>query len=138
MSLVEFIQSKLRRPPDLRARGRGQSSQQDPGTNGREIGDQEVKKKKVGHLSVGGAVVLDDPARLAAERLEHLVVVAVLGQLVVAERAEAREDLGGDGPPPALPALVVLPLLPRRRPTQRSRRRRRCGRPRRHALMLSP
>jgi hypothetical protein len=93
---------------------------------------------KLAHLPVGGAVVLDDPPRLAAERLEHLVVVAVLGQLVVAERAEAREDLGGDGPPPALPALVVLPLLPRRRPPQTSRRRRRRRRrPGRHGLMLS-
>jgi hypothetical protein len=109
--------------------GTGESSDRGPGT-GKCIKSVEIK---LAHLPVGGAVVLDDPPRLAAERLEHLVVVAVLGQLVVAEGAEAREDLGGDGPPPALPALVVLPLLPRRRPPQTSRRRR----PGRHGLMLS-
>ena len=82
-----------------------------------------------GDLAVGGAVGLDGPAGLVAERLEHLVVVAVLGELVVTERAEPREDLGGDGPAPALAPLVVLPLLPRRRAPQTARGRRR----RRHA-----
>ena len=53
-------------------------------------------------LAVGGAVGLDGPAGLVAERLEHLVVVAVLGELVAAASAEVGEDLGGDGPAPAL------------------------------------
>lgn len=67
-------------------------------------------------LAIGGAVVLNGPTSLVAEGLEHLVVVAVLRELVVAVEAEPGEYLGGDGPPPPLPALVVLPLLPARHP----------------------
>ena len=66
--------------------------------------------------AVGGAVGLDDPSGLVAERLEHLVVVAVLGEVVVAVGPEAGEDLGGDRAAAALPAAVVLALPPRRDP----------------------
>jgi hypothetical protein len=81
-------------------------------------------------LAVGGAVVLDGPAGLGAHGLEHFVVVAVLGQLVVAVAAQPGEDLGRDGAPAPLPPLVVLALPP-------------CGqpRPRRHLpkmLHLTP
>lgn len=67
-------------------------------------------------LAIGGAVGLHDPAGFVAESFENLIVVAVLGERVVPVEAEAREYFGGDGSPPPLPALVVLPLLPRRRP----------------------
>jgi len=67
-------------------------------------------------LAVGGAVGLDGPAGLVAERLEHLVVVAVLGEVVVAVGPEAGEDLGGDRAAAALPVAVVLALPPRRDP----------------------
>lgn len=78
-------------------------------------------------LAVGGAVVLDGPAGLGAHGLEHLVVVAVLGQLVVAVEAQPGEDLGRDGTPAPLPPLVVLALLPRGQP-----------RPRRHLPKMLP
>jgi hypothetical protein len=68
------------------------------------------------NLAVGSAVGLDGPARLVAERLEHLVVVAVLGDVVVPVGPETREDLGGDRAAAALAAPVVLPLPPRRDP----------------------
>jgi hypothetical protein len=51
-----------------------------------------------------------------AERLEHLVVVAVLGEVVVPVGPEAGEDVGGDRAPPALAAPVVVALPPRRDP----------------------
>ena len=70
----------------------------------------------VSYLAVGGAVGLDGPAGLVAERLEHLVVVAVLGEVVVAVGPESGEDLGGDRAAPALPAAVVLALPPRGHP----------------------
>ena len=74
------------------------------------------KRTTGGDLAVGGAVGLDGPAGLVAERLEHLVVVAVLGEVVVAVGPEAGEDLGGDRAAAALPAAVVLALPPRRDP----------------------
>jgi hypothetical protein len=80
-----------------------------------EVVGKDRRRERV-YLAVGGAVGLDDPAGLVAERLEHLVVVAVLGQLVPAVRAEAREDLGGDRAAPPLPPLVVLALPPRGHP----------------------
>ena len=66
------------------------------------------------YLAVGGAIFFDGPAGFGADGFENFVVVAVLGELVVAVEAEAGEDLGGDGAAAALAALVVLPLLPRR------------------------
>jgi hypothetical protein len=68
------------------------------------------------YLAVGGAVGLDGPACLVAEHPEHLIVVAVPGQLVVAVGAQPAEDLRRDRTPAALAAPVVLPLLPRRHP----------------------
>lgn len=68
------------------------------------------------HLAIGGAVGLNGPAGLVAESFEYLIVVAVLGEGIVPVEAEAGEYLGGVGPSPPLPALVVLPLLPRRHP----------------------
>lgn len=64
-------------------------------------------------LAISGAVLLNNPASFAAESLEHFIVIAVLGELVVPLSSEAGEDLGADGSPPPLPPLVVLPLLPR-------------------------
>jgi hypothetical protein len=72
------------------------------------------------YLAVGGAVGLDGPACLVAERPEHLIVVAVPGQLVVPEVAQPGEDLRRDRPPAALPDPVVLPLPPRRHPPRAS------------------
>lgn len=68
------------------------------------------------YLAIGGAVGVDGPASLVAESLEDLIVVAVLGERVVPVEAESGEHLGGVRPPPPFTALVVLPLLPRRRP----------------------
>jgi hypothetical protein len=79
-------------------------------------GEREEGRDLRAYLAVGGAIGLDDPPRLVAERLEHLVVVAVLGQPVPAVRAQASEDLGRDRAAAALPALVVLSLPPRGRP----------------------
>jgi hypothetical protein len=76
-------------------------------------GEREEGRDLRAYLAVGGAIGLDDPPRLVAERLEHLVVVAVLGQPVPAVRAQASEDLGRDR---AAAALVVLSLPPRGRP----------------------
>ena len=60
------------------------------------------------NLAVGCAVGLDDPPRLVAERLEDLVVVAVLGEVVVAVGPEAGVDLGRDRPAPALPPAAAV------------------------------
>jgi hypothetical protein len=92
------------------------------GTRSGGAGRREGAAAEAAYLAVGGAVGLDDPAGLVAERLEHLVVVAVLGQLVAAVRAEAGEDLGGDRAAAALPALVVLALPPRGHPAPRASR----------------
>jgi hypothetical protein len=92
------------------------------GTRSGGAGRREGAAAEAAYLAVGGAVGLDDPAGLVAERLEHLVVVAVLGQLVAAVRAEAGEDLGGDRAAAALPALVVLALPPRGHPASRASR----------------
>lgn len=75
------------------------------------------RRKQLYYLTVGGTVRFDDPTGLVAEGLEDLVVVAVLGELVVAVHSQAGKDLGRYSPPPPLPPLVVLPFLPRRQPT---------------------
>jgi hypothetical protein len=73
-------------------------------------------KGKYACLAVGGAVGLHGPAGLLAQRLEHVVVVAVPAESVVAVGAQAGEDLGRDRAAPALPPPVVLALPPRRHP----------------------
>jgi len=65
-------------------------------------------------LAVGVAFLVHDPASFRTQCLEDFVVVAMLGELVVPVRAQAREDLGRDGSSTPLPSLVVLPLLPSR------------------------
>lgn len=70
-------------------------------------------------LAVGGAVGLDGPASLVAESLEDLIVIAVLGKLVASVHPQSREYLRRYRPPPPLPLLVVLPLLPCRKPRPR-------------------
>jgi len=65
-------------------------------------------------LAVGVAFLVYDPASFRTQCLEDFIVVAMLGELVVPVRAQAREDLGRDGSSTPLPSLVVLPLLPSR------------------------
>lgn len=65
-------------------------------------------------LAISSAILLNNPTSFTAESLEHFVIIAVLGELVVSLSSETGEDLGADGSPPALSPLVVLPLLPRR------------------------
>lgn len=37
-------------------------------------------------------------------------------ELVITVHSQTSENVGGDGPPPPLSSLVILPLLPRRHP----------------------
>lgn len=72
------------------------------------------RRRWLGSLAVGGAVLVHDPTSFRTQCLEHFVVVAMLGQLVVPVRTQACEDLGGYGSSTPLPSFVVLPLLPSR------------------------
>ncbi|RRT81873.1 hypothetical protein B296_00014982 [Ensete ventricosum] len=69
------------------------------------------------HCSCGD-VVFNDPPGLAAEGLEDLVTVAGPRQLLVPERAQPGQNLGGVALRHRSRRLfVVLPLLPRRQPS---------------------
>jgi hypothetical protein len=77
------------------------------------------------YLAVGGAVRLDDPPGLVAERLEHLVVVAVLGELVSAAPAACCSPVPStwaSGRRPPRPAPLLSLHLHRRSPCLAARR----------------
>lgn len=64
------------------------------------------------NLAVSGAVFLHRPARFSTQGLQYLIIVAMLGELVVAIQAQASKDLGSNSTPTPLSPLIVLPFLP--------------------------
>lgn len=79
------------------------------------------------YLAVRGAILFNSPPSFSTQSLEHLVVVAMLGQFIVPIQPQTGEYLGSDGSAPPLPPLVVLPLFPCRQP-----------RPGRHCPLFNP
>ncbi|THU52403.1 hypothetical protein C4D60_Mb10t03630 [Musa balbisiana] len=60
---------------------------------GKEEKNRKIRDGEREYLAVGGAVGLHGPAGLVAERFEDLVVVAVLGELILAAIARRRRSL---------------------------------------------
>ena len=88
---------------------------------GRNGSKEKGKKKKRSYLAVSSTVFFDGPTSFWAEGFQHLVVVAVLGQVEVPLSSETRVYLSSDGSSPPLPPPVVLPLPPRGLPPRRRR-----------------
>lgn len=87
------------------------------------------------YLSIGSAIFFHDPTSLCAQSLQHLVVVAVFGKLVVPLSSKAGVDLSSNRSPSSLSPLVVLPLFPRWHPPRRSASGHRSGQ---HKLLPLP